>query len=1259
MSFRDIAALTYYAAKINREIQKINKVKVPHLIYEQIEWAARSCKPQPYIKLDVRVDTKAYRDQNIRPPSAYKHRAAEMSMLADTGCQATVMGSKQLSQLGLSVGDLMAVEFKMSAANSSSIKLLGALFIVISGRDASGQLYETHQLAYVGDGISGMLLSKEALEKLGMLPDTFPAVGCAAQGGVAAQSSELMSPDLTSEQYDLTPCNPKEDGTCECPRREAAPDNFPEFDPTLSTEELRMVIIKHYASSAFNRCTRQKLPLMKGEPLPIPVRPDVKPTAVHTPIPVPLHWEDKVKRDLERDVALGVIEPVPINSPVTWCSRMITVPKHNGEPRRVVDLQALNRASVRQTHHTKSPFMLASAVPANKVKSVLDIWNSFHSVPIREEDRDKTCFICPMGRFRYKVAPQGYLASYDGYTHRFDLITAGIQDKVVIVDDSLLWSDDIKSNFYDVCNLVKTCHDAGLIFNADKFQFGQDTVDFAGLEVTNDGVRPSGKFLDAIRAFPRPDTLSAARSFFGMINQVTYAFSMSTVMEEFRHLLKPDTWASGFKWTKEMEEKFILAKEKIVETVVEGVKHFDTDRWTCLATDWSKEGIGFFLLQKYCSCEEITPNCCNDGWKLVLAGGRFTKPSESRYSPVEGECLAVVDALQKARHFLLGCKRLVIAVDHKPLLGILNDKPLADIQNPRLLMLKEKTLWYNFKVVHVPGERNCGPDYMSRLGMTKKEARVNLMLGFAAATKAENDDEGDVTINEANIIDGVVKSLSSSDVIKAVTFDEVKIEVRRDQEMLDLITAIQSKEEMDTFPDQISVYNKYREDLLVVDGVPMYGRRIIIPKSLRSRILDGLHSAHQCSVKMTDRAKDSVFWPGITADIENKRKMCVFCERNAPSQAMMPPLPLESPQYPFQMVVGDFFNVKGKSWLVLADRFSGWLSVHYYPREASTTELIRSMKDYFSVFGICEHFSSDDGPQFRSTEFRNFLQSWGVSQHRVSAAYHPHSNLRAEAAVKSSKRIVMDNTRSDGSPRHDALSRAIMQHRNTPDSEFKLSPAQLVFGRPIRDFLPIKPGHFSPSEVWIDSREKRELALRDRVTRGAERWSEHTKNLKPLSVGEKVMIQNQHGAGKLSKKWDRSGLVVEDLGFHKYRVRVDGSGRVTDRNRRFLRKYSTVSPILPGPCPIECLPQNTTSTPVTIPSIPNEDIPSIPNEDIQQEPVEEIIEPEPENSEFTTPPSSPVIEISHPRRSSRVSKQPERLNIKDTNSKSYDIPNDD
>ena len=128
--------------------------------------------------------------------------------------------------------------------------------------------------------------------------------------------------------------------------------------------------------------------------------------------------------------------------------------------------------------------------------------------------------------------------------------------------------------------------------------------------------------------------------------------------------------------------------------VTEGIKHFEPNRPTCLATDWSKSGLGFFLLQKHCHCKITGPRCCEDGWNLVLAGGRFTTPAESRYSPTEGELLAVADSLHKARHFVLGCKHLIVAVDHLPLLGILNSKSLADIHNPRILALKEKTLWF-------------------------------------------------------------------------------------------------------------------------------------------------------------------------------------------------------------------------------------------------------------------------------------------------------------------------------------------------------------------------------------------------------------------------------------------------------------------------------------------------------------------------------------------------------------------------------------
>ena len=179
--------------------------------------------------------------------------------------------------------------------------------------------------------------------------------------GIFAKVAQYPSEAVNSEQFDLEPCSPDSDGSCSCPRRESCPPP-PKFDPNLSVAELRKLLITHYKASAFNRCTRQKLPLMGGEPLPIATRSDVKPVAVHTPVAIPLHWEEKVYKDLMRNVALGVIEPVPINTPVTWCSRMVVVPKHSGEPQRTVDLQALNRASVRQTHHTRSPLLFLQEI---------------------------------------------------------------------------------------------------------------------------------------------------------------------------------------------------------------------------------------------------------------------------------------------------------------------------------------------------------------------------------------------------------------------------------------------------------------------------------------------------------------------------------------------------------------------------------------------------------------------------------------------------------------------------------------------------------------------------------------------------------------------------------------------------------------------------------------------------------------------------------------------------------------------------------
>ena len=139
----------------------------------------------------------------------------------------------------------------------------------------------------------------------------------------------------------------------------------------------------------------------------------------------------------------------------------------------------------------------------------------------------------------------------------------------------------------------------------------------------------------------------------------------------------------------------------------------------------------------------------------------------------------------------------------------------------------------------------------------------------------------------------------------------------------------------------------------------------------------------------------------------------------------------------------------------------------------------------------------------------------------------------------------------------------MLQLRNTPDPDCKLSPAQIIFGRPLRDSLSFvnRLEKYSNPHVlltWRQAWKAKEEAPRSRITRTTESLRDHSRPFHPLAPGDRVFIQNQQGNNPT--KWDRSGIVVESLGNDQYKIKVDGSGRLTLRNRRFLRAYTRVTP---------------------------------------------------------------------------------------------------
>ena len=138
-------------------------------------------------------------------------------------------------------------------------------------------------------------------------------------------------------------------------------------------------------------------------------------------------------------------------------------------------------------------------------------------------------------------------------------------------------------------------------------------------------------------------------------------------------------------WDDVLQQLFEQSRAFIAEQIQEGITRYDTTKWTAVMTDWSRQGLGFVMCQKYCSCPAITPLCCKNGWKVCMVGSSFLSPAEQNYSPIEGEGLAVVNALQKTRHYTQGCDKLIICTDHKPLVPVLSTKTLENIDNPQFM----------------------------------------------------------------------------------------------------------------------------------------------------------------------------------------------------------------------------------------------------------------------------------------------------------------------------------------------------------------------------------------------------------------------------------------------------------------------------------------------------------------------------------------------------------------------------------------------
>ena len=371
-----------------------------------------------------------------------------------------------------------------------------------------------------------------------------------------------------------------------------------------------------------------------------------------------------------------------------------------------------------------------------------------------------------------------------------------------------------------------------------------------------------------------------------------------------------------FVWSSEQEKSFQELKKQLASASV--LAYFDKDAHTRVIADASPVGLGAVLVQDK-----------NGESRVVCYASRSLSSVERRYSQTEKEALALVWACERFNLYLLGLPTFDLVTDHEALKVIYSrgSKPSARIER-WVLRLQP----YNYKVCCVKSQDNIA-DALSRL--TK----------IPASEKYRYDDEH-------------VRMVALSAVPIALKIQEIESASAEDEDLQAVRSCLISGN-WETAPKP---YVWVRNELTYIGQVILRGTRIVIPNILRKRVLELAHEGHQGVVKMKERLRSKVWWPGVDKDAERKCRECYGCQLVTKATVPPPVKTTRMPERPWQDLALDLLGPMptGESLLVLVDYFSRWVEVDVI-KSTSSEAIIKCLDRQFSRYGVTSTLRSDNG----------------------------------------------------------------------------------------------------------------------------------------------------------------------------------------------------------------------------------------------------------------------------------------------------------
>ena len=359
-----------------------------------------------------------------------------------------------------------------------------------------------------------------------------------------------------------------------------------------------------------------------------------------------------------------------------WSFPVVIVDKKDGSKRFCVDFRKLNQVTKKNSYPLPLIDDILALLGKAKYFTSLDLKSGYWQVAMDEQDKEKTAFACHKRLFEFNVMPFGLSNAPAVFQELMSVVLQGCNNfATAYLDDIMIFSSTLEEHLEHLSLIFGKLRQHNLKLKLKKCCFLKIETNYLGFVISENGIKPDEKKVEAIRSLPVPTCVREVRSFIGMCSYYRrFIPNFSQIAEAIVALTRK---YAHYKWSEAHQRAFDYLKDSL--TAVPLLVYPDSYKPYVLYTDASDTCIGACLTQE----------CEGDEKPIYYLSHKLSR-SQCKWSVVEKECFAIHFALQKLDYYLHN-SQFVIRTDHKPLKYLL-DSPM---QNKKIQMWALSMSGYN------------------------------------------------------------------------------------------------------------------------------------------------------------------------------------------------------------------------------------------------------------------------------------------------------------------------------------------------------------------------------------------------------------------------------------------------------------------------------------------------------------------------------------------------------------------------------------